>query len=96
MWLPKSQKSAVKIIIDVAAAQFALVLNPNYIKGDATVSRTYSVLSLTQLQALYRNTTGFVLYCTDYNACLQTCKNLAIRLLTAKGECTYDLEKESG
>jgi hypothetical protein len=88
------------IMIDVAEAKFAFVLNSNKpakcVEGDATVSRTYSALTLPQLQRLYRNTTGFDLACQDYSAALQTCKHLAIRLLTAKGGYAYDLEKEDG
>lgn len=90
----------MRIVIDTAHATFELVLNPSkradYVEGDATVSRTYSALTLAQLQRLYVNTTGFELAATDYNAALQACKYLAIRLVTAKGGYPYDLEKEAG
>lgn len=90
----------MRITIDIAEAKFALVLNPSkpdrYVEGDATVSRTYSALTLAQLQQLYTNTTGFALTCADYNAALQTCKHLAIRILTTEGGTAYDLEKEGG
>ena len=90
----------MRIVIDVTAAKFELVLNPSkrnhYVEGDATVSRTYSALTLAQLRQLYLNTTGFALACQDYNAALQTCKHLAIRILTTEGGIAYDLEKEGG
>jgi hypothetical protein len=91
----------VKIVIDVTEAKFLLVLNPqrppeHYIEGDATVSRTYSALTLAQLQRLYSNTTGHALSTSDYSAALQTCKHLAVRLVTMTGGSAYDLEKEDG
>jgi hypothetical protein len=88
----------VKVIIDVTKAEFAFVLSPSkphhYVAGDATVSRTYSALTLGQLRRLYSNTTGYQLDCADYNAALQACKYLALRLLTEEKGGTYDLEKE--
>ena len=89
----------MKIVIDVTAAKFELVLNPSkrnhYIEGDATVSRIYSALTIGQLRRLYTNTTGYQLDGADYNSALQACKFLAIRLLTDdKGGSAYDLEKE--
>lgn len=95
----------MRIVIDVTDTRFGLVLNPsnrhNYVEGDATVSRTYSALTLGQLQRLYLNTTGVALTTSDYNAALQSCKYLALRLLSAndtKGGFPngYDLEKEDG
>ena len=89
----------MRIVIDVTAAKFELVLNPSkrhhVVEGDATVSRTYSALTLGQLRRLYTNTTGFSLDSADYNSALQACKFLALRLLTTDKEATaYDLEKE--
>lgn len=92
----------MKIVIDVTEAKFLLILNPqmpphHYVQGDATVSRTYSALTLGQLQRLYDNTTGYELTATNYSSALQACKFLAIRLLTEyEGGYSYDLEKESG
>lgn len=91
----------MRVVIDVTEGKFLLVLNPSkphhYIEGDATVSRTYSALTLGQLRRLYENTTGVSLEATDYNAALQACKYLAIRLLdTTKGGYAYDLEKDEG
>ncbi len=90
----------MRVLIDTAACLFALQLAPSgrTVEGDATVSRTYSALSLEQLRRLYVNTTGFALAATDYNSTLQACKFLAIRLLTTdtKGGYPYDLEKEAG
>ena len=94
----------MRITIDVTTAQFLLVLNPqrpphHYIEGDATVSRTYSALTLGQLQRLYHNTTGHTLEVRDYSAALQACKFLAIRLLTTDTggfHNGYSLEKEAG
>jgi hypothetical protein len=88
----------MRIRINITDAKFELVLNPSAqskcIEGDAEVSRTYSALTLEQLQRLYANTTGFSLEATDYNTAIQTCKFIAIRLLTAKGGYAYDLEKQ--
>jgi|PlaIllAssembly_1097288.scaffolds.fasta_scaffold103133_2 hypothetical protein len=95
----------MRIIIDVTAAQFLLILNPqhpphHYVEGDATVSRTYSALTRGQLQRLYRNTTGYELASTNYNSAIQACKTLAIRLLSTTDpggfENGYSLEKEDG
>ena len=89
----------MKIVIDVTKAEFSFVLNctakHHYVIGDATVSRTYSALTLGQLQRLYANTTGYQLDDVDYNSALQACKYLALRLLNEdKGGYAYDLEKE--
>jgi len=90
----------MRIVIDVTEARFLHIVNPSksgqYIEGDATVSRTYSALTLGQLQRLYANTTGFALTASDYNAALQACKFLAIKLLTIERSYAYDLEKEDG
>ena len=90
----------MRIVIDVTKAEFALVLSPSkreshhYVEGDATVNRTYSALTLGQLRRLYLNTTGYALDCPDYNACLQACKMLAVRLLTATTERNQDGHEE--
>jgi len=79
----------MRIVIDTADCRFALHLNPRTpgtIEGDACVSRTYSALTIEQLRRLYYNTTGYTVECDDYNATLQACKYLAIRLLTATNE----------
>jgi hypothetical protein len=93
----------MKIVIDVTAAQFLLVLNSqhhahHYAEGDASVSRTYSALTLEQLRRLYHNTTGRAINCPDYNATLQACKYLANLLLTAIHEGRQDVstEEETG
>lgn len=88
----------MRIVIDVTEAKFLLVINPSkphhYVEGDATVSRTYTALTLGQMQRLYQNTTGYELAAADYNAALQACKYLAVRLLTTERSYAYDLEKE--
>lgn len=90
----------MRIVIDVTEARFCFLLNSerkphHYVEGDATVSRTYSALTLGQLQRLYHNTTGLELCASDYSAALQACKYLAIRLVDKEqGGFTYDLEKE--
>jgi hypothetical protein len=88
----------MRILIDKAACVFMFQLtgkNPTVIEGDASVSRTYSALTLAQLQRLYRNHTGFTLATTDYNAAVQTCKALAIRLLTTESKGDYRVHEET-
>jgi hypothetical protein len=85
------------IAIDTVDCRFALHLNPHkhgLLECDASVSRTYSVLTLEQLRRLYLNTTGRVIECQDYNATLQACKYLANLLLTAIHEGRQDVSTE--
>lgn len=86
----------MRVLIDADACLFALQLAPSgrTVEGDATVSRTYSALTLTQLQRLYRNHTGYTLGTTDYNAAIQTCKGLAIRLLTTESKGGYIVHED--
>ena len=90
----------MRVVIDVTEARFLHIIAPSKpdqcLEGDATVSRTYSALTLRQLQRLYENTTGFALTTSDYNATLQACKFLAIKLLTLERSYVYALEKEDG
>jgi len=93
----------MQVIIDKDTCTFLLRLRPNttsLIQGDATVNRTYSALTLAQLQALYQNSTGYAIECPDYNATLQACKSIALRLLSAAAERDgsngIEVEKESG
>jgi hypothetical protein len=48
--------------------------------GEATSSRTYSEFTDMELKLLYRNTTGFQYGGFDYNALLQSCKALGLKL----------------
>jgi hypothetical protein len=78
------------ITIDKSTCTFLLHLNPHktsaVVEGDASLQRTYSALTLEELQRLYQNTTGYTIECPDYNATLQACKTLALRFLTATTE----------
>ena len=87
----------MQIVIDKDACTFLLKLgarNRHCVEGDATISRTYSALTLPQLQRLYLNTTGYTLEVQDYNAALQACKALALRLLSATTEGRTDAKNE--
>ena len=48
--------------------------------GEAEASRTYSKFTDMELKLLYRNTTGFHYEGFDYNALLQSCKALGLKL----------------
>jgi len=73
------------ITIDRAQLCFAFVLNAirsdRHTVGEAELLRTYTQLSADELRTLYKNTTGFVCYSTDYNALLQVCRFLGLRYL---------------
>lgn len=51
-----------------------------FVIGAASESRTYSKFSELELKLLYRNTTGYQHEGTDYNALLQSCKALGLKL----------------
>lgn len=51
-----------------------------FVIGAADESRTYSKFSELELKLLYRNTTGFAHEGTNYNALLQSCKALGLKL----------------
>src|SRR5574343_1217629 len=51
-----------------------------FVIGPADESRTYSKFSELELKLLYRNTTGFAHEGTNYNALLQSCKALGLKL----------------
>lgn len=48
--------------------------------GEAASSQTYSKFTDTELKLLYRNTTGLQYEGSDYNALLQSCKALGLKL----------------
>jgi hypothetical protein len=86
----------MRVLIDADACLFALQLAPSgrTVEGAASINRTYSALTLAQLQQLYLNHTGFTLATTDYNAAVQTCKTLAIRLLTTEQKGGYRVHED--
>lgn len=86
----------MKVLIDTASCVFSFQLSPGakVVEGDATLNRTYSALTLEQLRRLYRNHTGYTLETTDYNAAVQTCKTLAVRLITSEQRRGYHVHKD--
>jgi hypothetical protein len=84
--------TAMQIAIDknklcfVACMGQSLQKSTDTLIGEATTSRTYSVLTFQQLQTLYHNHTGYCYTGNDYNALLQACKYLAQMFLQASHE----------